>query len=153
MTQDADLEQRLAYLDLDASDLELLKELEPLLEKHADAFVAHFYRHLLSFEPTRDLLRDPAVKERLLGQQREYLLGISNPVFDGEYVRRRRHIGEVHERVGLEPRWYLGAYALYQSLLVPLVCEGFGHDPNRARGMVIAPRVRDLHGACQGLGA
>ena len=27
----------------------------------------------------------------------------------------------MHARIGLEPRWYLGAYALYQSLLTPLV--------------------------------
>ncbi|MGH8311076.1 MAG: protoglobin domain-containing protein, partial [Steroidobacteraceae bacterium] len=55
----------LAFLELDAGDRANLLELRPILEKHADAFVAAFYRHLLSFEATRALLSDPDVKERL----------------------------------------------------------------------------------------
>jgi hypothetical protein len=75
-----DLSQRLSYLSLEEADRELLADLRPLLEEHADDFVAAFYRHLLAFGPTRRLLRDPAVKERLLGKQREYLLSLAGLV-------------------------------------------------------------------------
>ena len=87
MTHSPDLEQRLAYLGLDEQEVALLAELRPMLEKHADAFVAQFYRHLLSFAPTRALLRDPAVKERLLAKQREYLLSLASPRFVRPSVR------------------------------------------------------------------
>jgi signal transduction histidine kinase len=120
---DPDTRQRLAFLNLGDEDRILLAELEPVLEKHADTLVAAFYRHLLSFAPTRQLLRDPAVKERLLGKQREYLLSLARPSFDAAFVAQRRQIGEVHRRIGLEPRWYLGAYALYKSLLAPLIWD------------------------------
>ena len=123
MADRSDLEQRLAYLNLRDEDTELLGELSPLLEKHADSFVAAFYRHLLSFGPTRELLRDPAVKERLLRKQRAYLLSLSAPSFDEAFVVDRRRIGEVHAAIGLEPRWYMGAYALYFSLLAPVIAE------------------------------
>jgi signal transduction histidine kinase len=99
----------------------LLAALRPTLEKHADDLVAAFYRHLLSFPETRRLLRDPRVTERLLGKQREYLVSLAGPQVDAAYVDLRRRIGEVHARVGLGPRWYLGAYALYQSLLAPAI--------------------------------
>jgi signal transduction histidine kinase len=115
-----------------------LQALEPLLEENAEAFVAEFYRHLLSFQSTRELLRDPEVKDRLLQKQMAYLVGLSAPTFDTSYVRERRRIGEVHERIGLEPRWYLGAYSLYMSLLVPLVCRSYEHEPERAVGAVLA---------------
>jgi signal transduction histidine kinase len=129
---DPDTRQRLAFLNLGEEDRALLAELEPVLEKHADALVASFYRHLLSFGPTRQLLSDPAVKERLLGKQREYLLSLARPGFDPEFVAQRRQIGEVHRRIGLEPRWYLGAYALYQSLLAPLIWDLVARgDPER----------------------
>lgn len=138
MTQPADLKQRLAYLNLQETDREALAELRPILEKHADGFVAGFYRHLLSFPDTRELLRDPGVKERLLRKQRDYLLSLAGPTFDAEYLADRRRIGEVHERIGLEPRWYLGAYALYFSLLTPLIYESYGHDQQRAVKVLIA---------------
>jgi len=133
-----DVQQRLSYLNLTAADCELLKALGPTLERHAVSFVAAFYRNLLSFGPTRELLRDPDVKERLLVKQREYLLSLASPRFDEAFIAQRRRIGEVHQRIGLEPRWYLGAYALYLSLLTPVIHDAYASDPERAMRTVIA---------------
>jgi signal transduction histidine kinase len=134
----SDLELRLSYLNLRAADLESLRSLREPLEKHADSFVGAFYRHLLSFQPTRDLLRDPEVKDRLLASQRVYLLSLAGPALDESFVAERRRIGEVHERIGLEPRFYLGAYALYLSMLTPIVCEAFGQDAQRGADVLVA---------------
>src|SRR5262245_9297175 len=134
----ADLEQRLGYLNFRSEDLDALRSLREPLEKHADAFVAAFYRHLLSFQPTRELLRDPQVKDRLLASQRAYLLSLAGPVVDAAFVAERRRVGEVHERVGLEPRFYLGAYALYLSLLTPIVVEVFAREPARGVDALVA---------------
>ncbi len=121
------LDDRLDYLGLTEDDRQLLARIGPLLERHADRFVAAFYRHLLSFDETRRLLADPAVTERLLGKQREYLLSLATPGLDATYLEERIRIGAVHAQVGLGPRYYLGAYALYFSLLAPVIasdCEG-----------------------------
>jgi signal transduction histidine kinase len=115
----------------------LLAALRPALEKHAEALVADFYRHLLSFPPTRNRLRDPDVTKRLLGMQREYLLSLAGPTLDDEYVAQRRHIGEVHARLGIEPTWVLGAYSLYLSLLVPVAVEAVT-DGERVRQTLLA---------------
>jgi len=138
MPQPVDIEQRLAYLNLGEDECALLGELRPLVESKADSFVAAFYRHLLTFGETRHLLRDPLVKQRLLVKQREYLLSLVPPALDEEYVEDRIRIGEAHERIGLEPRWYLGAYTLYFSLLQPLVAELLGHDLHRMSRTVVA---------------
>jgi len=127
-----DTGQRLAFLGLGEEEQGYLAALRPLLERHADTLVAAFYRHLLSFERTRWLLRDPAVKERLLHKQRAYLLSLGNAQYDEEFLAERIAIGETHERIGLEPRWYLGAYAIYFSLLAPAVMEVFRSEPHRA---------------------
>src|SRR5262245_55989851 len=119
------LEERATYFEYGEEDRRILGELRSVLEKSADSLVAAFYRHLLSYPTTRNLLRDPEVKERLLGKQRSYLLSLAGPEIDAEYVAERKRIGQTHERIGLEPSWYLGAYALYLSLLTPLVLERF----------------------------
>jgi signal transduction histidine kinase len=124
-----DLEGRLGFLALRKDDLERLASLRPLLERHADALVSAFYRHLLSFEPLRRLLVDPEVKRRLLSKQREYLLSLATATIGPGYLEERLQIGITHERIGLAPRWYLGAYALYFSLIAPLVREAAEHDP------------------------
>jgi signal transduction histidine kinase len=142
MSGSPDLELRLGYLDLGPADLERLGTLQPMLEKHAAGLVDSFYHHLLSFSSTRRLLVDPGVRERLMSAQREYLLSLAGPTIDESYLEQRRLIGEVHERIGLEPRWYLGAYALYLSLLVPLVHEMHPHDPIEAGRTVVSLQKR-----------
>jgi signal transduction histidine kinase len=131
-------QQRLAYVNLQESDRELLRGLRPVLERHAASLVAAFYRNLLSFGPTRELLRDPAVKERLLVKQRDYLLSLADPSLDDSFVQQRRRIGEVHQRIGLEPRWYLGAYALYLSLLTPVIFDAHAGNPERGMRTLVA---------------
>jgi signal transduction histidine kinase len=111
------------YFQYDAEQQALLARLRPALEKHADALVEDFYRHLLSFPGTRNLLRDAAVAQRLLSVQREYLLSLAGPVLDDAYLAQRRRIGEVHARLGVEPTWVLGAYSLYLSLLIPVITD------------------------------
>jgi signal transduction histidine kinase len=126
----------LSFLELGEGDRANLVELRPLLEKHADAFVSAFYRHLLSFEETRALLADPDVKERLLVKQREYLISLADPTLDDAYFAQRHAIGQTHMRVGLEPRWYLGAYALYMRLLVPVIMEHWQRDLGAAERVI-----------------
>ena len=138
MGADESLAHRLAFLGLQAEELRLLAELRPLFEAQADRLVSSFYRHLLSFAETRRLLTDPEVKDRLLAKQRQYLISLAGPSIDEEYVAERVRIGVVHERVGLAPRWYLGAYAHYLSLLAPLVHERLRSDPERAQRTVTA---------------
>jgi signal transduction histidine kinase len=127
-----EIERRLDFVGYTEADRRLLGDLRPLLEREAERLVAAFYRHLLSFDATRRLLADPEVKERLLRKQRTYLLSLGGSAVDEVYLEERIRIGDVHERVGLEPRYYLGAYALYFSLLAPLVCEELRAQPQRA---------------------
>lgn len=142
MASQQDLEQRLAFLGLGPTDMEALAALRPVLEENADRLVEAFYAHLQGFETTRAILATPGVVERLLAKQREYLLSLTADPSDKEHLEERIRIGAVHERVGLAPRWYLGAYALYFSLLVPLVCGANPDDREAAeRGIVALQRI------------
>jgi len=132
------LSQRLAFIGMTEADRDALAALRPVLEEHADELVAAFYRHLLGFAETRRLLSRPEVAERLRRKQREYLLSLADDPFDAARVADRVRIGETHERIGLSPRWYLGAYAHYAALLVPLVCDTYPRDRTCAEQALVA---------------
>lgn len=119
----------LDFFRLDESDLEALAGLRDAFEGSADRLVDEFYQHLLRFPETQRLLRNAAVRDRLLEQQRLYLLSLTEPFIGEDYIRSRIRIGTTHERIGLDTKWYLGAYALYFNLLIPLIHDAAGPDP------------------------
>ena len=117
--------QRLAYFDLRPEDCETLRGLAPFAERTVDDIVAGFYEHLLKFPELAALLHeDPLRLERLKALQRAYFLDITEGRFDERYFETRLRVGDAHQRVGLRPPWYLGAFALYLRLAVrALVAE------------------------------
>lgn len=120
---------RLAFLDFTAEDTERLRALHPFAEKHVDEIVEAFYEHLLKFEPTRAILRDPETIARLKQKQREYFLSLTSGEYGNAYFEGRLRVGDMHQRINLAPPWYLGTFNLYIRLLLPHLVAEFGHDP------------------------
>lgn len=129
---------RKEYLRLTLEEEEALRMLYPLMERNVDQLVESFYRHLLTFQETRQLLSDDLISTRLKAAQKQYLLSLVTGPYDDRYRTGRVNIGHVHERIGLTPQWYLGAYALYLNLLHPLIFEEFQHKLEQCQFLRIA---------------
>ena len=117
---EAELRSRRAFFEITDEDLARLASLRPLMEKHADKVVDEFYVLLLGHPETRALLRDPAVVTRLKRLQRDYFLTLFTGRLDLNYVEDRLRVGVAHERIGLAPRWYIGAYRKYLEIVYDL---------------------------------
>ena len=133
-----DWETRKEFLRLTKEEEVALTVLQPIMAQHVDELVGAFYRHLLSFPETRTFLTDELINTRLLEAQKRYLLSLVAGSYDEAYEEGRRRIGRVHARLGLTPEWYLGAYALYMSLLEPLIFEQFRSQPAKYVAIRIA---------------
>ena len=133
-----DWEIRKGFLRFTKEEEVALTVLQPIMAEHVDELVGAFYRHLLSFPETRRFLTDELISTRLLEAQKRYLLSLVAGSYDRAYEEGRRQIGRVHARLGLTPEWYFGAYALYLSLLQPLIFEQFRDQPDQYVAVRIA---------------
>jgi len=125
----AQMQQHLKYILISDEDIASLREVRHLVENHADAFVSQFYDHLLAFEGTRAFLTDENKIRTLLKGQRSYLLSLFDAKFDDEYFNFRRMIGHTHFRIGLDFKWYIGAYSRYLDFFTPLFQKHYEKDP------------------------
>ncbi|MBI3803020.1 MAG: PAS domain S-box protein [Nitrospirae bacterium] len=125
-----EIARRKAYLKLKARDLELLKGFHQK-EAGTSILVDAFYQHLLSFEETRALLPDAATLMRLKQALSSYFDGLTAGDYDDAYVENRLRIGLNHQRIGLEPQWYFGAYAQCLAELLPKVWEASGRTVDK----------------------
>ena len=133
-----DWETRKGFLRFTTEEEVALTALQPLMAQHVDELVGAFYRHLLSFPETRKFLTDELISTRLLEAQKRYLLSLVTGPYDRAYEEGRRRIGQVHAQLGLTLEWYFGAYALYLSLLHPLIFEKFRNQPDKYVAVRIA---------------
>src|SRR5262245_7100205 len=105
-----DLQERLRFLNLTASDAANARALLPKFEDFADQLVAAFYDHLFRFESMSAFLQDPVLVERLKQSQRRHFKSMLAADWNADYIRQRYHVGEVHAEVSIDPEHFLGAY-------------------------------------------
>jgi len=129
-------ESRRAFFEITDDDLARLASLRPFAEKHTDAIVEQFYELLLKHGDTRRFFPDDATIRRVKHTQRAYFLGLFTGRCDLGYVEDRLRVGAAHERIGLSPKWYLGAYRRYMHVMLEHLSAELG-DP------------REVHAALQ----
>jgi methyl-accepting chemotaxis protein len=95
-----------------------LRTLKPLIEKALPPALAVFYEKVRKTPQLRAFFRDDAHMRGAESRQQQHWAIISAAEYGETYVRAVRAIGQVHARLGLEPRWYIGAYALVTEGLV-----------------------------------
>jgi len=127
----AEVGVRKAFLEFTEADAVLLRELHARLEHKGDAFAEAFYTHLRRFPELDALLGDEAKRERLKAAQSAYFSRLTDGEYGAEYVEHRLHVGLAHQRVGLKPKWYVGAYRKYLSELLPAVFQLLGGDEKK----------------------
>lgn len=110
---EAELASRREFFKLTDVDLARLASLRPFAEKVTDGIVEEFYALLLGHPETRRWFGDEATIRRVKATQREYFLGLFAGRCDLAYVEDRLRVGAAHERVGMPPKFYLGAYSQY----------------------------------------
>ena len=124
-----EIARRQDFLSLDERDLLLLKSLHAMLEIHREHLTEAFYAHLLRFPEIRPLLGDEVKLARLKNAQALYFSQLTQGCYDQSYVENRLHIGVIHQRVGLTPKWYMSAYCKYLNEVLPLVLAHYAGEP------------------------
>lgn len=106
-----DREARLKFLKIDESTRRALRDFLPVIERELPSVISGFYRHVMQQPHLAKLFKDEAARSRAESLQVRHWLYLFSAEFDDEYLKSARHVGEVHSRAGLEPRYYIAAYA------------------------------------------
>ncbi|BBP03267.1 hypothetical protein TPL01_06920 [Sulfuriferula plumbiphila] len=126
-----EIARRQAFLEFDETDASLLTQMHARLQDVSRRFVDDFYAHCIKFEETRRCIPDPQSLKRLKRAQTAYFDSLSAGDYGPERILRRLRAGGVHQRIGLEPKWYIGAYSKYLIGLLPELWRLLGDSPDK----------------------
>jgi methyl-accepting chemotaxis protein len=135
-SDDHDRDARLAFMRIDEATSEALRAFWPAVEKSLPAILAGFYAHLGHEPALARLIGDQT--ERLKAAQGAHWARLFNGRFDADYIRGVRAIGMVHNRIGLEPRWYIGGYGFVLAQLTDLAARTYRWQPKRCSEIIKA---------------
>ncbi|WP_036301523.1 sensor histidine kinase [Methylotenera sp. L2L1] len=132
MTPSADeVQSRKDVLEFGERDSQLLKELGPLLAPLENAFADMLSQHLDAYPEMATSLSNPEQLSLLKQKQREYFKQVFTGDYGADYIKSRLQVGVTYQQIGLEPRWYLGAYSKYLSWVLPEVMRLVDNDAER----------------------
>ena len=126
------------YVQFSKEEEKLLARLKKILAPDVTKFVEDFYKHLLHFQETKKLLDQSGSLERLKKTQTQYFLSLFQGKYSRDYFEQRLKIGLAHEKIGLSPQWYLGAYGLYYQNLFSQIVSAYKNSPSRIKKAIIA---------------
>jgi rsbT co-antagonist protein RsbR len=127
-----EIEDRKAFLEFHADDVERLASISDVAREYADPVIEDFYAHLLAFDDAAAFFRDPRVLAHVKERQKEYFLRLTAGDYGEDYVENRLSIGAVHERIGLPVKSYLGMYNFYLRTVARRLVQAYADDPERA---------------------
>ena len=121
--QDNALDERLNFLGLDNAARGRLRGLQPVIRREIGPALDGFYREVRAHPHTRAFFKDERHIESAAGRQSHHWEIIASGDYGQAYVDGVEAIGQAHARLGLEPRWYIGGYALVGEHLMKAVVK------------------------------
>ena len=139
-----DRDGRFGFLRLDAAATGRLAALRPTIAAALPAIAEQFYAHLATVPPLAALLGTPDHIARLKQTQAAHWDALFRGDFPPAALARAVAIGHTHERIGLEPRWYLGGYCLILEQLVATLVRTHRAKPALAADLAVLLRAAFL---------
>ena len=122
---DEELKRRLAFYELTDEDFKRLTTLKSFADRWTHEITEGLYELIMSQPESRVFFPDQATLARVKKLQNSYFLGLFSGNYDLGYVRDRLRVGMAHERIGMSPKLYLGAYRRYLALIHERLLDHF----------------------------
>ena len=115
------------FLHISEKDAHLLKYHQPMLLRDSEQFARTFYDYLFRFPDTAHVLEHYQAQggkiADLVHKQIAHLQLFLNGRLDADSASELTRIGGIHQRHGIKPVWFMGAYLLYFNYLRDVIAN------------------------------
>ncbi|APO66124.1 methyl-accepting chemotaxis protein [Rhizobium gallicum] len=141
------LKQRLDFIELDSEARKTIRELRPVIGELIGGALDKFYGKIARTPAVAGFFSDKTHVGHAKKRQEDHWANLAGGNFDESYVNGVTAVGRAHARIGLEPRWYIGGYAIVMAELVKGIMEKqwpsrFGHQKGKALAEKLASVIK-----------
>ena len=129
---DLDRTSSIAFLQIDEETKRTLREFRDVLARRIDGVLDTFYRHVSGNPATAKMFATPERMAHARSMQKKHWMeSVFLGQFDDRYFAQVTEIGKVHQRIGLEPKWYTAGYCFVLNMVTGVAVEHYRKDPRR----------------------
>lgn len=116
-----DLAGRRHFMGLLDDDCQSIRAIRDIVERELPNALDIFYAKVKETPSIRRFFSSDAHMQSAKKAQQDHWKNIAAANFGEEFAGKVNEIGRVHARIGLEPRWYIGGYAIVLEHLIQSV--------------------------------
>jgi methyl-accepting chemotaxis protein len=131
-----DRANRLAFMQINDDTGRVLRDFWKFVGPALPVILDDFYKHVTQTPHLAELLGNDI--PRMQKMQGSHWARLFSGQFNAEYFAGVRRIGMVHNKIGLEPRWFIGGYSFVLSSLTDLAAKTYRWSPSKARAAIRA---------------
>lgn len=125
MSDHTSVTERRAFHRLDEEACCTLKDCQSFIMAELPAVLDRFYDHVSHFPGAARHFRSREHMAHAKDMQLRHWQIITDARFDEGYERSVTRIGEVHNKLGLEPSWYIGGYNFLVTAMLGVIDEKY----------------------------
>ncbi|WP_282936517.1 globin-coupled sensor protein [Paenibacillus sp. RC67] len=115
------LSAQMNMVHLTPADLSILRSIQPVIIEHIDHIVEAFYQSVISVKALEQMITDNSSLDRLKVTLQQHTIELFDGRIDNEFIQKRLRIADIHLRIGLEPKWYMGAFHNLQNAIMDVI--------------------------------
>jgi methyl-accepting chemotaxis protein len=120
------LADRLDFYGIDADDWNNLAPIARQVERHAPTALDSFYAKVRAIPALARQFASEAAMNHARSKQIDHWRNLFAGPVGEPHLERANRVGEVHARIGLEAKWYIGAYAQLLTHMIGRMGRRFG---------------------------
>jgi methyl-accepting chemotaxis protein len=124
MADDKGLSGRVKFIELGDETSVALRRMKPRLMAAMGPALDRFYDKIRQEPAVAHFFAKEGLAAHAKARQLAHWDRIADGEFDAQYLAAVTRVGEIHARIGLEPRWYIAGYAIIlKRVIEPLLAE------------------------------
>jgi methyl-accepting chemotaxis protein len=120
------LKERIEFYGIHQANSGTLRAIDRTLGRSLDRALERFYTIIRQRRDLAAFFNSPQQMAKAKTLQAEHWQAVFRDGLNARFHERALRIGRVHSRIGLEPKWYIGAYGLVlEELITAMVAPGW----------------------------
>jgi methyl-accepting chemotaxis protein len=130
------LEEKIKFLRIPEDYPHVLNTFLPILERYLPTVIDEFYEHLSKFPKLSSMFRGKAHIEDIKSAQTKHWLHLFSGQIDDSYGRKAFRIGEIHEKIGISPEYYLGGYSIFIVRMIKIIISHYKSNHQMVESLI-----------------